>query len=99
MTRPAVYVCTERGCAERAEDVTRVVEALGTVADVECVGCQDICDGPVVGAPVGDGLEWFARVDGGPQRDALVAAVEDGSGIPEVLQRRWLRKRSGWQPV
>jgi len=88
-----VFVCREcRGARRNAELVRDETDAR-----VRLVGCQKICDDHTVGVRRDGDLVWFAAVDSGPRRRALVAFVEAASParIPKRLERLLVRKRTG----
>lgn len=70
------------------------MEALGADVEVVPVDCQKICDGPVVGIPVGGRLEWFAEVDSKKSRLGLVTLLDTGELLRPLAKRR-VEKRSG----
>lgn len=91
---PRVYVCTGKRCRKRAKARTAALAALGPGVSVVEVGCQKICEGPVVGTKVDGRLEWFERVDSDKSRSALARLVE-GAELKKPLLKRHVPKRSG----
>jgi hypothetical protein len=92
--RPKVLVCGGRHCSKEGKARQALIEVLQPVADIEEVGCQKICQGPVAGLEVGGQLEWYCELDRGKRRRRLVELVETGE-VPKKLLRRWVEKRSG----
>jgi len=90
-----VFVCIGSDCRKGAGSHRALRNALGEVAEVRAVRCQEICSGPVAGIEVGGRLEWFERVRGPKSRRALVRLVRRGGPLPERLRRRRVRKRAG----
>lgn len=70
-----------------------MLKAMSGVSMVE-VGCQKICDGPVVGLSVDGRLQWFACVDSDKSRQALVTLIADGK-LEKPLKKRRVSKRAG----
>ena len=95
VTRPRVYVCTERGCGKRKAHRALAAE-LGGAVEVVGVACQSVCDGPVAGVVVAGRLEWFEEVTTRKARAGVVRLAEDGSArVPGALRKRRRPKRAG----
>jgi hypothetical protein len=92
--RPKVFVCGGHHCGEEHKARHALVEALQPLADVEEVGCQKICAGPVVGLEVAGRIEWYCEIDRDKRRRRLLELVQTGEA-PKKLVRRWVEKRSG----
>lgn len=89
-------MCTKGSCSD--DDRRRaLVDALAETAKVVSVGCQSVCEGPVVGVEVDGRLEWFERVRKGKARDAVVRLVGDRGHpeLPKALTKRRVPKRAG----
>ena len=94
--RPKVFVCGGRHCGKERKARAALLEALQPVADVQEVGCQKICAGPVVGLEVAGRLEWYCEIDRGKRRRRVLELIQSGE-VPKKLVRRWVEKRSGQQ--
>ena len=94
MPRPTVLVCRGKNCVERKKARQRLEQALGEVAEVERVGCQKICSGPVVGVQIEGQLEWFRRIRGSKSRRAVVELLAEQK-LDKRLRKRRAKKRSG----
>jgi hypothetical protein len=89
-----VYLCTGKACRKKKSDHRELRKQLESCTDVEEVGCQKCCSGPVVGIEVKGKLEWFTRLrSGGLRRDA-VRSLREGSPSKTLWKRRE-KKRSG----
>jgi (2Fe-2S) ferredoxin len=88
-TRP-VLVCTGKDCTKAGSRL--LCALLGDEANVTRVGCQKVCEGPVVGIELDGELRWFERLDSDKARDALLEIVRGEVDGAEEL-RRSLRKR------
>ncbi len=91
---PTVYVCAGSDCRERKADARKLRGAIDGVATEVPVGCQKLCDGPVVGVEVDDTVQWFGAVRGKKARRALVGLLETGAVPPELKALR-SKKRAG----
>jgi len=92
--RPKVLVCAGRHCDKERKARRALVQALEPLAEVEEVGCQKICAGPVVGLEVAGRLEWYCKIDRDKRRRRIVELLETEQ-VPKKLVRRWIPKRSG----
>jgi hypothetical protein len=72
------YVCAGKKCVG-ACDHAQLVRALCKVGTVQAVRCQKICHGSVVGAVLGNQIEWFERVDTARACVDMKQAVQRGS--------------------
>ncbi len=88
-----VFVCSGKHCSKCSAKTRKMLDAMKGVSMVE-VGCQKICDGPVLGLAIDDRLQWFARVDSEKSRRALVTLITDGE-LKKPLKKRRVPKRSG----
>ena len=94
MPRPTVLVCCGASCVKRRRAQERLEREVGEVAQIERVGCQKICSGPVVGVEIEGRLEWFRRVRGSRSRRALVTLLCEVK-LGKRLRMRRAKKRSG----
>ena len=62
------------------------------------LGCQKVCEEPVVACEVKGRLEWFAGVKKQKQYDALAELARGAKAIPSALEKRLIEKRSGRGP-
>ena len=78
----------------RAKDdrFDRSIERLSV--DVEHVGCQKVCHGPVVGVAIDGDWQWFERMDSPKALRALQQWIEDDT-LGKPLRKRRNRKRAG----
>lgn len=95
---PLVTVMVCRKC--KGSD--KVVEFLTsqTRARVRTVRCQKVCKGPVAGLAIRGRMEWFGRLKGPKQLEALKRLVATGrpAKIPKTLRKRLSEDRSGCRP-
>lgn len=95
MSKPHLYLCSERGCGKKADRRALLAEVDGA-AEVVRVGCQSVCDGPVAGVVVEGRLQWFERVASPKSRRALVEVVCNADEAPrKALAKRRVPKRAG----
>jgi len=78
----------------RAKDdrFDRSVAGLGV--DIERVGCQKVCRGPVVGVAIDGRWQWFERMDSPKALRALEQLVDDDT-LGKPLRKRRSKKRAG----
>ena len=88
------WVCTGKDCS-RSKGHDELVVAASKAGAVDLVRCQKICSGPVFGTVVDGRIEWFEKVRGGKSRAAAIQLAVDGGPMPDRLERRRVRKRSG----
>ena len=62
--------------------------------DVERVGCQKVCKGPVVGLAIDGEWQWFCKVSSRKAVQALAELIEEGT-IAKPLRKRRDTKRAG----
>jgi hypothetical protein len=91
---PTVFICRGAHC-NRSRHREDLEDCLSSIAELEKVRCQRICEGPVIGAELDGTLEWFCRVDSGKARRHLVNLVADGTRPGKPLLKRRVRRRSG----
>jgi hypothetical protein len=92
--RPTVFVCTGKDCASRLTD--RLCELFEPAGEVQRVGCQKICHGPVVGIPIDGELTWFERVQSRKAEGALLTElVSPPEQLPGPLAKRLVARRTG----
>ncbi len=92
--KPTVHVCGGSDCQKQKKAGRKLAALLDGHAGVEVVGCQKVCDGPVVGLEVRGRLEWFGEIRGGEVRRALSRWLQDGR-IRKPHRKRRVKKRSG----
>ena len=95
MERTRLLVCGGSHCRKmraRGGRFDRWVSRLSV--DVEGVGCQKVCRGPVVGIDVDGTWQWFERMDSPKALRALEDLIEDDT-IGKALRKRRSRKRAG----
>lgn len=90
---PAVHVCAGSDCRKARKANRKLAELLDGRARVEVVGCQKVCDGPVIGLEVDGQLQWFDDVRG-DAREALEAWLTRGK-LKKPLRSRRIKKRAG----
>src|SRR4051812_11716718 len=91
-----VYVCKK---CKRSECLREFFDHAGV--KVKAVGCQKLCDAPVVGVEVDGRLEWFEKVDKAKPMVAVVRIARGkaaGKALPRALAKRRDPKRSGRDP-
>ena len=88
-----LYLC--KSCGKKRRDDVR--STLTKTGKVDTVGCQKVCEGPVVGAVIGGKIEWFERMDSRKALLALPDAIESGK-LSKTLRKRRSKKRSGKRP-
>ena len=93
---PVVYLCRGGDCRDRKKARRKLVDQLDGHARLTEVKCQKICRGPVVGLEVDGALEWFAEVDTGKARAAVVHLLDRGE-LKKPLRKRHVGKKSGKQ--
>lgn len=94
MAKPVVYVCNGSDCRDRKRRRKALVDELEGVATIRETRCQKVCKGTVVGTEVHGTLEWFKRVDGRKERQALGELLREGE-LPRRLARRRVKDRRG----
>ena len=63
MGRRTLLVCRGSHCRKKLARNGRVIRTLERLdVELETVGCQNVCRGPVIGARVAGDWEWFERV-------------------------------------
>ncbi len=95
MSKPKLLVCRGSHCRKRLAKhpgIAKAIEALPV--EVERVGCQKVCRGPVVGYAVEGKWQWFERVDSKKALHALADLVTDDT-ISKPLRKRRQAKRAG----
>lgn len=94
---PLVTVLVCRKC--KGSD--KVVEFLAahSRANVKTVRCQKVCEGPVAGLSLQGRMEWFGRLKGPKQLEAMAALTNGGKKkVPKTLRKRLSEDRSGCRP-
>jgi hypothetical protein len=84
---PLFFVCRGKSCRKRKKKHAVVLEALSQVAAVRQVGCQSICEGPVVGYRSRNATTWFRGIDSKKIRKRLLAFARRGR-LARPLRRR-----------
>jgi len=94
--RPTLYLCGGSHCRKKlAKDGRRLEKAaLRLPADVARVGCQKVCEGPVVGTTIDGEVHWFESMDTKKSLKALAELVETGR-LTKPLAKRIDRRRTG----
>ena len=95
MKRRKLLLCGGKHCRKiraRSDRFNRAIELLPV--EVERVGCQKICSGPVVGIAIDGDWQWFERMDSPKALSALEQLIEDDT-LGKPLRRRRSRKREG----
>ncbi len=88
-----VLVCTK---CKGSQPIQRFLR--GEAIAFKGLGCQKICKEPVVACEISGQLEWFSGVKKKKQYHALADLARGAKGIPGVLEKRWVEKRSGRDP-
>jgi len=90
-----LLVCTADDCKKslKKHGVVLAAVARGGV-EIERVGCQKLCHGPVFGTKVDGTWEWFGRVRSDAAVEALLALLEDGR-MRKPLRKLRDTERSG----
>jgi len=95
MSRPAFLVCQGSHCRKKLARDQRVLQRLDELgADVSRVGCQKVCQGPVIGTRLEGSWQWFERMDSRKALEALEDFVRDGR-LRKPLAKRLNSKRAG----
>ena len=95
MTRPRILVCNGSRCRRALARDPGLLEQLERLdVRVTRVGCQKVCEGPVVGIAIDDDWEWFGRVASPKALRALAALIEEGT-LAKPLRKRQAHERSG----
>ena len=88
-----VLVCTK---CKGSQPIQRFLR--GEAIAFKALGCQKICDEPVVACEVRGRLEWFSEVKKQKHYNALADLARGAKVIPSVLEKRRVEKRSGRGP-
>lgn len=91
---PKLWICEGKSCRKKKTERAAIVHAVGDGVRVRPVGCQKICDGPVVGLEVDGTLEWFESVDSEKAVAALRTLTTTGV-LEKPLAKRRVGKRAG----
>ncbi len=95
MAKRTLLLCRGSHCRKRLAKAPRVEATLAELpVEVETVGCQKVCRGPVVGWPVAGELQWFERMSSKKALCALEELVRDDALARPVRKRR-CAKRAG----
>jgi hypothetical protein len=90
-----ILICTGRHCRTFDRKRARLESALaGRAVEIEYVGCQKVCRGPVVGVLLQDEWQWFARMGSEKTVAALTELVDNGR-LRDTLRKRRDRRRAG----
>ena len=90
-----ILVCTGSHCRRRLARSAGMAEALaGLGVEVERVGCQKVCKGPVLGVRVDGEWQWFRRMDSRKALAALRELIEAGK-LEKRLRKRRDPRRAG----
>jgi hypothetical protein len=89
----SVFVCAGSDCAKSGcRSLIGELRLLGL--EVDKVGCQKICEGPVAGVGDGSDLVWFESVDSNKARAGL-ASLAQGDPMAKALLKRRVKSRNG----
>ena len=88
------YLCNGKSCRKKKADNRALRSQLEQLTDVQEVGCQKCCSGPVVGIELDGRLEWFSKLRSGTNRRELMRALEKGR-LHKPLKKFREKKRSG----
>ena len=89
-----LYLCTGSDCRKPKKKILQLLLAVEEQCTIQPVGCQKICDAPVVGVEVDGTVEWFGPIDSDKSRAGLVTLLTEGR-LKKPLKKRHARKRSG----
>ncbi len=89
-----VYLCKGKACRKKKEAYRNLRAQLESVAEVQEVGCQKCCSGPVVGIEFKGQVEWFSKLRGSGRQREVVRALREGQPS-KLLNKRRENKRSG----
>ena len=92
--RPTVYLCRGGDCRDSKKARRKLADQLNGHVRLTEVKCQKICRGPVLGLDVDGRLEWFAELDTGKARDAVLHLLDRGE-LKKPLRKRQVGKKSG----
>ncbi len=93
MSRPVLLLCKGGHCRKRLERRPAIRKALDRLpVEVERVGCQKVCRGPVVGVALEGRWQWFERMGSKKALAALSDLVELGEIRKPLRKRRNLRR-------
>jgi hypothetical protein len=84
--RPTVFVCSGSSCSE-SKSWRKLCDSLDAYTNVNEVGCQKICDGPVCGVLTPSGLQWFEDLAGKNVREDFEQFVTVGSTTKRLAER------------
>ena len=95
MARRRILICNGSHCRKTLRNDDRLRASVAQLpVEIERVGCQKVCRGPVVGLDLDGRLQWFERMSSRKSLRALAELVEhDTVGRP--LRKRRNKKRSG----
>ncbi len=95
MKRRTLLVCNGTHCRKKSATSDRLRSLIARLdVEVTRVGCQKVCDGPVVGALIDGEWQWFERMNSKKALRALADFVNDERlGTP--LAKRINRARAG----
>jgi hypothetical protein len=90
-----VYVCTGKDCRRLSAPLRSELQEANV--EVQTVGCQNICHGPVGGCVLNGSLYWFERLDGPKALVALTSIDPNVSTeeLPKALRHRMVKQRTG----
>jgi len=95
VSRRTLLLCTGSHCRKALQKSPRLHEALARLpVAVRSVDCQKVCNGPVVGFPVGGEWQWFGDMSSRKAQRALAELVDKGT-LSRALRKRRDEKRSG----
>ena len=95
MARRKLLVCGGGHCRKMRARNARFDRSIARFSvDVEYVGCQKVCHGPVIGVAVDGDWQWFERMDSSKALRALEECIDDGT-LGKPLRKRRNRKRTG----
>ena len=89
-----ILVCNGKDCRKKTKYHRKLQEALAESGEVEHIGCQKICSGPVVGIQVKGTWQWFAKVRKADDRKAIRRVIRSGKLAGRARGMR-VKKRAG----
>ena len=95
MPKPTLLICSGSRCRKALRKDDRLQRAVAQLpVEVQWVGCQKVCNGPVVGLAVEGRWEWFERVNSRKAIRALSVLLEEDL-LEKPLRKRRNARRAG----